>query len=407
MNTPSTLGGNWQWRAPVGSASPKLARRLRREMKVYSTLRASQIDLSRTRAEGVAGLKAFLEFAEKGYAALATPAQELSVQRDPFAELLASHVRRLGYEVRTHVGCSAFRIDLAVVDPRYPGEYLLGILCDGNSYKAGKTARDRNMNQESVLRSLGWKLHHVWVLEWREDPVREIGRIRDAIENALRQERQAPLPPPEERRPPELDQARFEREPEPEEKRAPYVVCKLPERPAGVEEFCLPEHDGEILAQMKQVLEAEAPVSGELLCRRVMNAWGITRMTAKVERRFAPLLEKLPGSQTRWEDRTFYWSRRRGPRKYAEFRVPGVPGADDFRRDAEDIPPEEFANAVRYVLERQISLPKEDLVREVYRLFGFQRTGSVIAGAAEAGLRAAVRRGCAAEDEGRFVLPQG
>ena len=381
--------------------------RARREMKVYSTLRASQIDLSRTRAEGVAGLKAFLEFAEKGYAALATPAQELSVQQDPFAELLASHVRRLGYEVRTHVGCSAFRIDLAVVDPRYPGEYLLGILCDGNSYKAGKTARDRNMNQESVLRSLGWKLHHVWVLEWREDPVREIGRIRDAIENALRQERQAPLPPPEERRPPELDQARFEREPEPEEKRAPYVVCKLPERPAGVEEFCLPEHDGEILAQMKQVLEAEAPVSGELLCRRVMNAWGITRMTAKVERRFAPLLEKLPGSQTRWEDRTFYWSRRRGPRKYADFRVPGVPGADDFRRDAEDIPPEEFANAVRYVLERQISLPKEDLVREVYRLFGFQRTGSVIAGAAEAGLRAAVRRGCAAEDEGRFVLPQG
>ena len=39
MNTPSTLGGsNWRWRALPGSFSPALARRLRREMKVYQRL---------------------------------------------------------------------------------------------------------------------------------------------------------------------------------------------------------------------------------------------------------------------------------------------------------------------------------------------------------------------------------
>ncbi len=38
MNTPSTLGGNWQWRALPGSFSPRLARRLRREMEVYQRL---------------------------------------------------------------------------------------------------------------------------------------------------------------------------------------------------------------------------------------------------------------------------------------------------------------------------------------------------------------------------------
>ena len=38
MNTPSTLGDNWQWRCPAGSFTPKLARRLRREMKVYQRL---------------------------------------------------------------------------------------------------------------------------------------------------------------------------------------------------------------------------------------------------------------------------------------------------------------------------------------------------------------------------------
>ena len=38
MNTPSTLGGNWQWRAIPGSFTPRLARRLRREMEVYQRL---------------------------------------------------------------------------------------------------------------------------------------------------------------------------------------------------------------------------------------------------------------------------------------------------------------------------------------------------------------------------------
>ena len=38
MNTPSTLGDNWKWRALPGSCHQKLARRLRREMKVYQRL---------------------------------------------------------------------------------------------------------------------------------------------------------------------------------------------------------------------------------------------------------------------------------------------------------------------------------------------------------------------------------
>ncbi len=38
MNTPSTLGGNWQWRLTEGALYPALARRLRREMAVYQRL---------------------------------------------------------------------------------------------------------------------------------------------------------------------------------------------------------------------------------------------------------------------------------------------------------------------------------------------------------------------------------
>ena len=44
MNTPSTLGGNWQWRALPGSFDGKLARRLRREVEVYQRLPNGQDD---------------------------------------------------------------------------------------------------------------------------------------------------------------------------------------------------------------------------------------------------------------------------------------------------------------------------------------------------------------------------
>ncbi len=38
MNTPSTVGRNWQWRAAPGFDSPELARRIRREMELYGRL---------------------------------------------------------------------------------------------------------------------------------------------------------------------------------------------------------------------------------------------------------------------------------------------------------------------------------------------------------------------------------
>lgn len=42
MNTPSTLGTNWKWRALPGSYDAKLAKRLHREMKVYQRLPRKQ-----------------------------------------------------------------------------------------------------------------------------------------------------------------------------------------------------------------------------------------------------------------------------------------------------------------------------------------------------------------------------
>ena len=38
MNTPSTLGGNWQWRARPEAMNARLARRLHQETAIYQRL---------------------------------------------------------------------------------------------------------------------------------------------------------------------------------------------------------------------------------------------------------------------------------------------------------------------------------------------------------------------------------
>lgn len=47
---------------------------------------------------------------------------------------------------------------------------------------------------------------------------------------------------------------------------------------------------GLILSQIGQDLAAEAPISKNLLCKRVLNAWGIARMGARLERRLDEIL---------------------------------------------------------------------------------------------------------------------
>ena len=49
-----------------------------------------------------------------------------------------------GHTVHAQVGCSGYRIDLAVVDPAAPGRYLLGVECDGATYHAAAPVQQGN-----------------------------------------------------------------------------------------------------------------------------------------------------------------------------------------------------------------------------------------------------------------------
>ena len=44
INTPSTTGGNWQWRMPPGAATPALAHKIRELTALYGRLEKSEDD---------------------------------------------------------------------------------------------------------------------------------------------------------------------------------------------------------------------------------------------------------------------------------------------------------------------------------------------------------------------------
>ncbi len=157
--------------------------RAKHEVLVYSGLRADQIDLTRSRAKGVRDLKYFLDYADRGPKALsaATTASAEAEADSEFEKMIADRIRQAGYDVHHQVGCSGYRIDLAVVDPSAPGRYLLGIECDGATYHRAATARDRDKLRQLILEGLGWKLHRIWSTDWWHDSNQEMEKLLSAL----------------------------------------------------------------------------------------------------------------------------------------------------------------------------------------------------------------------------------
>lgn len=144
--------------------------RARYEMIIYSTLRSDMIDLNRTSSIGVAGLKRFLEYAEKGTRNTINSVTAQSTEAAASIEnIIADKLRSLGYTVHTDIGCSGYKIDIGIVDTENTSNYQLGIICDGKNYKRTKTARDREIVQNNVLKALGWDIYRIWTMDWWEN----------------------------------------------------------------------------------------------------------------------------------------------------------------------------------------------------------------------------------------------
>lgn len=166
--------------------------RARRELIVFSSFKADQLNADRSKSRGVRDLKYFLEYAEKGPEVL-TAAVKGSVGGfdSPFEQAVAEALQAKGWQVVPQVGVSGFRIDLGIVHPHKPGTYLAGVECDGATYHRSAAARDRDKTRQLVLENLGWNILRVWSPDWWYDAKGATETIDEQLNEFLREESDA------------------------------------------------------------------------------------------------------------------------------------------------------------------------------------------------------------------------
>ena len=394
--------------------------RARNELLVYSSLRAEQIDLARTRSTGARHLKTFLDYAERGPRAI-TEATYFAKGGDfdsPFEKDVAEALANTGWEVHTQIGCSGYRIDLAVVNPNAPGSYLLGIECDGANYHSAKTARDRDRLREEVLRGLGWRIARVWSTDWWNDPRRETQKLQGALEVALAEWRTNPVLPQEPERMQEEEVSRSSL-PEPgliakgpvapslgEPSLHIYISVDLGRKRGSREAFYKSGALTRLREELERIVQGEWPVHYESACRRIAALWEIQRVTRPVRERFKQLLPQCQTIVKRDSGgEPFLWPRDEAPENYTEFRINGE--LPDTVRKSEEIAIEEYANGAFHILNGHIAMPAAALAKETATLFGFQRVGDSMSKRLHSSIDLLVESGRATRDGDTITLPRG
>lgn len=145
-----------------------LITRARERCVLYANFRGSDIHVTEHTPTGVKALSRLLTYAETRK--LPSSAEETPGTKDYFTEALSNFLRENNYETDLQVGCAGFRVDIGVVNPEKPTEYLAGIVCDGDNYCSSTIARDRDRLRPVQLKKLGWNIIHVWSSAWYLNP---------------------------------------------------------------------------------------------------------------------------------------------------------------------------------------------------------------------------------------------
>lgn len=361
--------------------------RARKEMIVVATLKPENIDLSRTKAEGVYGLKGFLEYAINGKNMFGVKNYTIKEKNILLAKIISKQINEQGYKTSFEIGSSNYRVDIGVINPVNPNEYIIGIMLDGENYQIAETSRDRNILQHSVLEGLGWRLYHIWTIDWLDSPKKEMEKLLIEIKNTV--EKKDIL------KSDNFKVVRTEIEFEKiadnfleNEKSIEYVTCKINQL-GYANEFYKIENQLVIKKLIKKIIQQEAPISHKLLTKRVIEVWGITRSGSKVDEIIIDNISKISVKKTRSQEQKFYWGKSQKPKEYMVYRRSN----DDCKRAMDEICEQEVSNAIYDIMENHCSLIEDDLIRETARIFGYTKRGNIIEKSVKAGIECAIVRG--------------
>ncbi len=389
--------------------------RARRQVRVFSTLRADQIDLARTQSTGARHLKAFLEYAAEGVSALDQAVRRAGVGNEAgsFETEVAAALRSRGWHTDGAIGCSDYRVDVGVRDPDEATRYLAAVETDGPMYASAATARDRHRTRPAVLQHLGWEHVRVWAVDWWQDPAGEADALSTrlaALHAGRRQEEADATSPDAEAEDEDASTAPLVAGADPSDASQPplgiavggegYRRATIRPYAGEARAFYDPAKDDLLLRRMQAVIDGEAPVALELVARRLADAWGLKQITSRLLARVEGLVARVEAQRDDGTDPRVLWRADQDPTTYATFRVPAA-GQRPLRR-ARHVPAQEVANAAAALLKEHVGIDRDDLARETARLFGYRRITEKVHEAMRRGVDQLLARGDALEEEGKL-----
>ena len=328
-------------------------------VQLVSSMHYTDIDLKRTSAEGARLLREYLDYAENGNIAL-----ERAVSVSPFEQFdsdfeleVHDYLCSKGFSVDTQIGCSGFRIDLGL---KMPGssDYVLAIECDGATYHSYKNARDRDRLRQEILERMGWKFYRIWSTDWFRNKSVEQARLLAAAVEAIKNPKRVEVKPVSSQPAEIFEEAAVEKHFE----FPPYKAADIHKLSSQY----LP-HD--FKGMIKAILEVEAPLSEDLLLKRIVECFRREKVTSVVQQAYEQLMNQC---------RQYGIIRRNGflyldSDKEISFRAPG-----DIKRDIKQIAPEELAAGLLEILKQNVTADKNGVYRSLAAQCGVNRLGKTI-----------------------------
>ncbi len=320
--------------------------RAREEMLVFSTMTSAMIDLAKTSSKGVAGLKAFLEFAEKGRTTLAAPSASVRGGAG-IGKFIAEELEACGYECRYDVGASDFKVDVAVVDPKNKHRFLLGVLCDGTDKFSVK---DRNILQVQTLKRANWNVMRVNCVNYYNNPKREIKRIKDVLDRLTGADGKAGS-----------WISKYGK---------PYKSVKPTASEVSAFVTC-GDNDAAVMARIREIVATEEPISRAFLKKRVLASFGIQKSGSKVESRLDALIDGCAIGRDRVMGTDYFY---KNPKSLliGKFRTETSPA---LRRNEDDFTVYEIVSLVKGALEERVALYMDELTALLVGVFPDLKVG--------------------------------
>ena len=346
--------------------------RAKYNVKLVGSIMPTDIDIEKTAAKGVKLLRSYIEFAQNGIVALE---KELTFDNEvtfdsPFEESVYDFLQTKGYNVVTQVGCSGFRIDMAIKHPKHSGCFAIGIECDGATYHSSRTARERDRLRQTVLEDMGWTIYRIWSTDWIKDQRTEKQKLVAAVEKALGHMVESDDIPDEDIEPVEAPSEAIIIE-------KPVDTLTETQQGYGFIEYQqanIYDYYSELSTEniIKKVIEIEQPIHFEELCRRVAPLYGNQKATSKIRNEVRTAFRYYL-SDTIKQEKDFVTLT---DFDNLQVRIPSH--TDGYIRPIVNISDDELALAMATIVNHSFGITPEDLFMETTHVFGFKRMGESI-----------------------------